>query len=128
MAPEHVKTLTEKGVKVLVQPSGRRVFSDDEYREAGATISEDLSPASTIFAVKNVPIEKLIPERTYVFFSHTIKAQEDNMEMLDEILKRKIRLMDYECITKTGERGGPRLVAFGRFAGELGANSSLALD
>ena len=64
-----------QGIKVLVQPSGRRIFPDGAYENAGAELTEDLSPASVILAVKEVPQELLIPDRTYVFFSHTIKAQ-----------------------------------------------------
>jgi alpha-aminoadipic semialdehyde synthase len=68
-----------------------------------------------------VPMGVLMTERTYVFFSHTIKAQPYNMPLLDALLEKKIRLMDYEAITSTGKRGGPRLVAFGRYAGIAGA-------
>lgn len=31
-----------------------------------------------------------MPKKTYAFFSHTIKAQEANMGLLDEILKQVI--------------------------------------
>lgn len=121
LAPEHVKTLVGQGIKVIVQPSARRVFSDDEYREAGAVVQEDLAECSTIAAVKEVPVDLLLPGRTYIFFSHTIKAQAAGMPLLDAALERKVRLIDYECITSTGMRGGPRLVAFGGFAGYAGA-------
>lgn len=108
------------GLRVLVQPSDRRIFPNGAYEEAGAELVEDLSPASVILAVKEVPIELLIPERTYVFFSHTIKAQSDNMPLLDALLERKIRQIDYECIREGGDRQRPRMVAFGRFAGIAG--------
>jgi len=52
-----------------------------------------------------------------MFFSHVIKAQEENMEMLDDILKKKINLIDYEKITNDA---GKRLVAFGKYAGNSG--------
>lgn len=99
LAPRHVDELVKQGLKVVVQPCTRRVFTDVEYLEAGAEIKEDLSECSTILAVKEVPPELLLPGRTWCFFSHTIK----------------------ECITGTGARGGPRLVAFGAFAGYAGA-------
>lgn len=70
--------------------------------------------------MKEVPIHLLMPERTYLFFSHTIKAQPYNMPLLDALLEKKIRMIDYECITQGGIRGGKRLVAFGRFAGIAG--------
>uniref|UniRef100_A0A914PDV6 Alanine dehydrogenase/pyridine nucleotide transhydrogenase N-terminal domain-containing protein n=1 Tax=Panagrolaimus davidi TaxID=227884 RepID=A0A914PDV6_9BILA len=88
LAPGHVKKLTKKGIKVLIQPSNRRAFPIQDYISAGATVQEDLSPAQLIISVKQVPIEQLIPNKTYAFFSHTIKAQQDNMDMLDVILHR----------------------------------------
>jgi len=56
-----------------------------------------------IFGVKEVPIENLIPNKTYFFFSHTIKAQEYNMPLLDAMLKNNIRMIDYECIRENKE-------------------------
>lgn len=121
VAPQHVAALVKQGIKVIVQPSSRRVFTDEEYRAAGAVLSEDLSECVAIAAVKEVPQKLLLPGRTYIFFSHTIKAQPAGMPLLDDVLAKKVRLVDYECITTTGQRGGPRLVAFGGFAGAAGA-------
>lgn len=121
IAPRHVQQLVSQGLRVVVQPSNRRVFHDEEYRAAGAEVKEDLSECRAICAVKEVPVELLLPGRTWCFFSHTIKAQPAGMPLLDAILEKKIRLLDYECITSTGVRGGPRLVAFGEFAGCAGA-------
>lgn len=86
------------------------------YISAGATIREDISEASVIMGVKQVPVDQLIPGKTYCFFSHTIKAQESNMPLLDAILEKNIRLLDYEKITD----GKNRLVAFGKYAGVAG--------
>lgn len=88
LAPGHVKKLTKSGVKVLVQPSNRRAYPIQDYIDAGAVVQEDLSPAQLIMSVKQVPVEQILPNKTYAFFSHTIKAQPDNMEMLDAILHR----------------------------------------
>lgn len=88
IAPSHVAELVHNGVKVLVQPSTRRAYTMDEYERAGAIITEDLSPASLIIGVKAVPIDLLIPNKTYAFFSHTIKAQEANMPLLDAMLEK----------------------------------------
>lgn len=84
------------------------------YLNAGAVVQEDISSASVIFGVKQVPIDALIPDKTYCFFSHTIKAQESNMPLLDAILEKNIRLFDYERIV---DENGQRLVAFGKYAG-----------
>ena len=88
IAPSHVAELVNKGIKVLVQPSTRRAYTMDEYERAGGVITEDLSPASLIIGVKAVPIDLLIPNKTYAFFSHTIKAQEANMPLLDAMLEK----------------------------------------
>ncbi|KAM7438042.1 hypothetical protein ABFA07_012446 [Porites harrisoni] len=114
IAPSHVAELVNKGIKVLVQPSTRRAYTMDEYERAGAVITEDLTPASLIIGVKAVPIDLLIPNKTYAFFSHTIKAQEANMPLLDAMLEKNIRIVDYE---KMVDSKGHRVCAFGKFAG-----------
>jgi alpha-aminoadipic semialdehyde synthase len=123
LVPKHVETLLKNGIvkKVLVQPSTIRAFDNRAYQEAGAEIKEDISEASTICAVKEVPAQLLIPERTYLFFSHTIKAQAYNMPLLDTILQKKIRLIDYERIVN--EDG--RMVKFGPHAGLAGTIDTL---
>nr|DBA31242.1 TPA: hypothetical protein GDO54_007120 [Pyxicephalus adspersus] len=117
LAPKHVKELTNLGYKVLVQPSNRRAIHEKDYEKAGGIIQEDISEASLIVGVKRPPEDKLIPKKTYAFFSHTIKAQEANMSLLDKILKQDIRLIDYE---KMVDHRGMRVVAFGQWAGVAG--------
>ncbi|NXT99991.1 AASS protein, partial [Buphagus erythrorhynchus] len=117
LAPKHVKELTKMGYKVLVQPSNRRAIHEKEYVKAGAIIQEDISEASLIIGVKRPPEDKLIPKKNYAFFSHTIKAQEANMPLLDEIIRQEIRLFDYE---KMVDHKGMRVVAFGKWAGVAG--------
>ncbi|XP_037034075.1 alpha-aminoadipic semialdehyde synthase, mitochondrial isoform X1 [Bradysia coprophila] len=115
--PHYVKKLVDNGVKVIVQPSNRRAYPMQMYLNAGAVVQEDISSASVIFGVKQVPVDALIPDKTYCFFSHTIKAQESNMPLLDAILEKNIRLFDYERII---DENGQRLVAFGKYAGVAG--------
>ncbi|XP_044211532.1 alpha-aminoadipic semialdehyde synthase, mitochondrial [Thunnus albacares] len=117
LAPRHVKELTNAGVKVLVQPSNRRAIHEKYYMKAGAVIQEDISEASLIIGVKRMPEEKVIPKKTYAFFSHTIKAQEANMGLLEDLLKKEVRLIDYE---KMVDANGFRIVAFGQWAGVAG--------
>ncbi|VDD76863.1 unnamed protein product [Mesocestoides corti] len=125
LTPDHVSTLVRKGIRVLVQPSDRRIFAQSEYVEAGAEVKEDLSEASVIMGVKRpcqLTTESLIPNKTYAFFTHTIKAQEDNMELLDTLLERNIRIVDYECMVDENDR---RVLAFGKFAGYSGMVNAL---
>ncbi len=123
ITPDDVKELIEKhGIKVIVQPSKIRAFTDEEYREAGAEINEDLSEASVIFGVKEMPIDFFEEGKTYVFFSHTIKGQRHNMPMLKKMMDLKDNLIDYEKMT---DEKGRRVVFFGRFAGLAGMTDTL---
>ncbi|XP_055974081.1 alpha-aminoadipic semialdehyde synthase, mitochondrial isoform X2 [Sorex fumeus] len=117
LAPRHIKSITNLGYKVLIQPSNRRAIHDQEYVKAGGIIQEDISEACLIVGVKRPFEEKLLSKKTYAFFSHTIKAQEANMGLLDEILRQEIRLIDYE---KMVDHQGVRVVAFGQWAGVAG--------
>lgn len=122
LVPAHVRQLVEEGVRVIVQPSAIRVFTDDEYRQAGAEIQESLSPCSVVFAVKEIPIELLEEGKTYVFFSHVIKGQLHNMPMLQRIIDGGSSLIDYEKVTDEKNR---RLIFFGTFAGYAGMIDTL---
>lgn len=117
LTPKEVDTLIQAGIKVLIQPSTNRCFTQKEYEDVGAIFQEDISEASLIVGVKEVPIENLIADKSYMFFSHTIKAQPYNMPLLDKLLELNIRMIDYECIREDNNR----LVAFGRYAGIAGA-------
>ncbi|KAF9085531.1 hypothetical protein BGX23_009581 [Mortierella sp. AD031] len=118
LTPEAVeKLIKETGIKVYVQPSTKRIFSDDKYRAAGAIIQEDLSVADVILGIKEVPVKDLIPGKTYVYFSHTHKGQKYNMPMLQDVLDKKIRLIDYELMANEQKQ---RLVLFGKYAGYAG--------
>ena len=123
LTPKEVRVLVAANIRVLVQPSSIRCYSDDEFIDAGAVINEDVSEASVIFGVKEVPIPNLMANKTYFFFSHTIKAQDYNMDLLDKLKELKIRMIDFECIREPRVPGkmSQRLVAFGRYAGIAGA-------
>jgi alpha-aminoadipic semialdehyde synthase len=120
LTPKEVKIIVEMGIKVIVQPSGNRCYTEEEFEDAGAVIQEDLSEACVIFGVKEVPIPNLISNKTYFMFTHTIKAQGYNMPLLDEFLDKNLRIIDFECI-RENKPNPQRLVAFGRYAGIAGA-------
>lgn len=109
-------------LKFLVQPSGDRCFSDDDYLQEGISVSEDLSSCDVLMGVKEVKPEKLIPGKTYFFFSHTIKKQSHNRLLLKEVLAKKIRLIDYEVLT---DSKGVRIIGFGRWAGMVGTYNGI---
>ncbi|KAJ2682699.1 hypothetical protein IWW39_005885 [Coemansia spiralis] len=118
LTPAHVKDLiAETGAQVIVQPSNTRIFNNASFVAAGATINEDLSHADAILGIKEVPIDKLIPSKTYVIFSHTHKGQKYNMPSLQAFLDKGIRLIDYELMVN---QEGKRQVLFGKHAGYAG--------
>lgn len=108
-----------ENVRVIVQASPHRCFSDEEYRRLGIEVKEDVSEADILLGVKEVPVSQLIENKTYLFFSHTIKKQAFNRKLLRTILKKKITLVDYETLVWDA---GNRIIGFGRFAGIVGAH------
>ncbi len=123
LTPADARTLREReGVQVRVQPSPTRIFTTEEFREAGVVVDEDLSPCSVIFGVKEIPKDLLEPGKTYAFFSHTAKAQPYNMAMLGALMDLGCTLIDYEHVV---DDAGRRLIFFGRHAGLAGMVETL---
>ena len=119
-SPEKLSEFKNKytGVVLFVESSAIRVFSDNQYKEAGFETTEEMSSCDVLFGVKEVPVEALIPNKKYFFFSHTIKKQPYNRDLLNAILDKNIALYDHETIIK---ENGARLIGFGRYAGIVGA-------
>jgi saccharopine dehydrogenase (NAD+, L-lysine forming) len=109
-------------VKVICQKSEVRCFGDDEYASLDIEVRPVVDDCDILMGIKEVPISGLIANKTYLFFSHTIKKQPYNRKLLQEVLKKKIRLIDYEALK---DRQGNRQVAFGRYAGIVGAYNAL---
>lgn len=123
LVPRDVERLVCAGrASVTVQPSAQRVFADQEFAGAGALVSEDLARCDVVVAVKEIPLGFFRPETTYAFFSHTIKGQPYNMDMLRRMMALGCSLLDYERITDDQDR---RLISFSRFAGLAGAVDTL---
>ncbi len=110
------------GLGLVVQPSDHRCFSDDEYLEAGIEIKEDLTDCDVLLGVKEVDIATMISGKTYLFFSHTAKEQPYNRNLLQAICEKQVTLIDYEYLTR---KDRTRVVAFGRWAGIVGAYNGL---
>jgi alanine dehydrogenase len=122
--PQQCKLLMSEfdDLNLIVQPSDYRCYSDDEYRSVGVTLSDDLLGCDFLMGIKEVPAELLIPGKSYMFFSHTIKGQEYNRELLRTLIANKNRMIDYECLVDDEER---RVIGFGRYAGIVGAYNSI---
>ena len=109
-------------IEIIVETSKNRTFADQEYSDNGIKVVDDVASADVMLGVKEVPISSLIPNKKYFFFSHTIKKQPYNRELLRAILDKNIELYDHEVITDKDEI---RLVAFGRYAGIVGAYNGI---
>ena len=111
LTPKQRNLLKQKfAFDIVVQPSDIRCFNDQEYVDEGIVLQNDLSDCDIILGVKEVPIENLIRNKTFVFFSHTIK-QPYNQSLLKMIIEKSIQLIDYEVLK--GE-DGKRVIGFGR--------------
>jgi saccharopine dehydrogenase (NAD+, L-lysine-forming) len=108
--------------KVVVQASEFRKFTDEQYRAKGIEIIDNIQDADVLMGIKEVPIEQLIENKTYFFFSHTIKGQEYNRNLLRALVKKNIRMIDYECLV---DKKGFRILGFGHFAGLVGAYNAI---
>lgn len=109
-------------LEILVQPSDYRCYSDEEYTSEGISLREDLSECEILMGVKEVKEGALLDGKSYLFFSHTAKKQPYNRSLLQTVVRKGIRLMDYEYLT---DEDGIRVVAFGRWAGVVGAYNGL---
>lgn len=103
---------------IKVESSEVRIFSNAEYEKVGVAVVDDISECDVLIGVKEVPLDALIPNKKYFFFSHTIKKADYNRKLLQEVLKKNIVLYDHETIMK---ENGARLIGFGRYAGIVGA-------
>lgn len=108
--------------KIIVQPSPNRCFSDDEYRRANITVEDNMESCSILLGIKEVPVNMLLENKTYIFFSHTRKKQPYNRPLLHAIMDKKITLMDYECMEHDD---GQRIIGFGFLAGVVGAHNGV---
>ena len=122
LSPEQCQQLAAKGFNISVQRSQVRCFPDALYEKAGVTMVDSVEDCDVLLGVKEVPIADLVPNKTYFFFSHTIKAQSYNQKLLKACVDKNIRLIDYEVLTDTE---GKRVIAFGKFAGMVGAHNAL---
>ncbi len=105
-------------IELVVQPSPWRAFKDEEYVKEGLNLQEDLSDCDILIGIKEVPYADLFPGKKYMFFSHTIKKQPHNKKLLQELIRKEISMVDYECLV---DKDGNRVIGFGRFAGIVGA-------
>ncbi|MFP4046259.1 MAG: NAD(P)-dependent oxidoreductase [Bacteroidales bacterium] len=124
LTPAQCLTFSERfsDAELYIQPSDIRGFTDDEYRYLELNMKEDLSDCDILLGIKEVDYNTLIPGKTYLYFAHVGKKQPHNQSMMQEIVKKRITLIDYEYLT---DYNGKRIIAFGRWAGMVGAYNGL---
>ncbi len=123
LTPEQCAAINQRGdVEIIVEHSDVRCFRDEEYTKLGVQVVEDVSDCDLLLGVKEVPIDELRPNKTYSFFSHTHKKQAYNRPLLQAVIDKKVTLVDYEVLT---DDSGKRLIAFGYFAGMVGAHNGI---
>jgi alanine dehydrogenase len=124
LSPTACQKVLQKHPKaeIVVEPSPIRIYTDAEYKKAGVEVAAKMEECDILLGVKEVPIEALIPNKKYFFFSHTMKKQPYNQKLLQAFLEKNIEFYDHEAITNTKEQ---RLVAFGRYAGIVGAYNGI---
>lgn len=124
LTPAQCKFLMKnvENVVVYVEPSPNRCYSDAEYEKAGAILSNDLSNCNLLLGIKEVPVSQLIPNKRYMFFSHTKKLQPYNRALMQAMVQKNITLIDYECLE---HNDGQRIIGFGFFAGIVGAHNGI---
>jgi alanine dehydrogenase len=113
---------TYPGCRLIVQRSASRCFSDREYRMAGIELADSLEDCSILLGIKEVPPYQVLPQKKYLFFSHTCKKQPHNQKLLQTIIERGCTLIDYECLRHDD---GQRIIGFGFFAGIVGAHNGM---
>src|SRR6187431_2446056 len=109
-------------VEIIAQSSTVRCFTDREYENAGVQVKDDIGGCDILMGIKEIPVNELIPGKTYLIFSHTKKEQPWNQKLLRAILDKKITLIDYECLE---HEDGQRIIGFGFFAGIVGAHNGM---
>ncbi len=124
LIPSQCKWLQKNfpSLKIFAQPSKDRCYTDKEYEMAGVVITEDVSDCDFLFGIKEVQVDKLMPGKKYLLFSHTKKMQPYNRSLFRAILDKKITLIDYECME---HEDGQRILGFGFFAGIVGAHNGM---
>jgi len=123
LTPEQcLQIQSQYDVKIVVETSNVRCFNDEEYRIVGVEVSDDMSSCDVLLGIKEVPVEHLIFGKTYFFFSHTKKKQPYNKALMHALIKKNIRMIDYECLMHADEQ---RILGFGLYAGIVGAHNGL---
>ena len=113
---------TVPDIKIVVEQSPIRCYHDEEFVAQGVEIVEDLADCDILIGIKEVPADKLIYGKTYMFFSHTKKKQPHNKKLMKALLDQHVRMIDYECLTHEDQQ---RILGFGYYAGIVGAHNGL---
>ena len=106
LSPSACQEVLQKfpGTEIFVQHSTIRCYKDQEYIDAGITVADDVSHCDILLGIKEVPMVDLVSQKTYLFFSHTIKKQRYNRDLLNALLRNHIQMVDYETLVDDLEK------------------------
>ena len=123
LTPAQCREILDQGIfDIVVQSCAHRCYRDEEYKALGVPVLEDLGDCSVLIGIKEVPVEFILQDKVYFIFSHTIKKQSHNRKLLQRMLEYHNHLIDYEVVV---DDKGERLIAFGHFAGMVGAHNAI---
>ncbi len=124
LTPQQCVQIMQKyhGLQIVAEPSPDRCVPDADYTAAGIPLQADLRDCDVLLGIKEVRVDDLIPDKTYFFFSHTKKKQPYNQKLMHALIEKRIRMIDYECLTHIDEQ---RILGFGYYAGVVGAHNGL---
>lgn len=106
----------------VVQSSPIRAYTDEEYRQSGIQVCDDIADCDILFGIKEASIPSLIPDKHYFFFGHIAKMQAYNKPLLQAMMAKRITFSDYEYLTDSQHK---RVCAFGWWAGIVGVYHTL---
>ncbi|MFF7548701.1 saccharopine dehydrogenase [Streptomyces canus] len=124
VVPSDARRLVDSGVTLTVEESPQRIFPIEEYEAAGCAVAPAGSWASrapldaVVVGLKELPDEPAALPHRHVFFGHAYKEQPGALDLLRRFAAGGGALLDLEYLV---DDHGRRLVAFGYWAGYLGA-------
>jgi saccharopine dehydrogenase (NAD+, L-lysine-forming) len=123
LVPADAAKLLNAGHQVTVEPDSRRAFSLDEYQRAGCRTAPAHAwrnaPVDTVvLGLKELANESWPLVHRHIYFAHVYKDQQGWKEVLRRFGDGKGSLLDLEFLT---DESGRRVVAFGHWAGVVGA-------
>lgn len=127
ISPDDALRLLRAGLGVTVERSLDRAFAIEDYADAGCMIADAGSWVGAprdifIIGLKELPGDPTALSHRHIFFGHAYKGQAGAERLLARFVRGGGSLLDLESLADSQNQ---RLVAFGRWAGYIGAALAL---